>query len=75
MGVVDAAGKDSWMIAETVVAEEMLRLAGVIVADLVAFDDHPLLGKVELDLDLLVIKEPAVEEQFRDFEISLDQVH
>lgn len=76
MGVVDAVGKDSWMIAETVVAEEMLRFAaGVIVADLQAFGDHPLLGKVELDLDLLVIKEPAAEEQCRDFEISLEQVH
>lgn len=63
------------MIAETVVAEEMLRFAGVIAADLEAFGDHSLLGKVELDLDLLVIKEPAAEEQCRDFEISLDQVH
>lgn len=38
--IVDAAGKDSWVIAETVVAEEMLRFAGVIVADLEAFGDR-----------------------------------
>lgn len=64
------------MIAETVVAEEMLRVAaGVIVVDLEAFGDHPLLGRVELDLDLLVIKEPAAEEQCWDFEILLEQVH
>lgn len=65
--IVDAAGKDSWMIAETAVAEEMLQIAGVIVADSEAFDGHSLLGRVGLDLDLLVTMEPVAAEHFRGF--------
>lgn len=61
------------MIAETVVAEEMLRFAGVTVADLEASGGHSLLGNVVVDLDLPVTMVPAVAEHCLDFEISLQQ--
>lgn len=68
--MVDAAGKDSWMIAETDVAEEMVRFAVAIVADLEARGDHSLLGRVVFALGLLAIMVHAAVEHYRDFEIS-----
>lgn len=59
------------MIAGTAVAEEMLRIAGVIVEDSEAFGAHSFPEKV--DPDLLEIAEPAAEERYRGFEISSSQ--